>query len=185
MYLSFPNISRDDIKPVKCPSAPCQYFQKPKSVRPALGRRWQNLERIFYGSGDTTRKQNFEYRPLHWWRGTIRDGVRSGEMTTRAVTVARRIVCVQRTYACRVMYSDVGLCILGQRTSLSVRYSVSDRDSTGVRCRATVCQSTAWFAASDWRTNDVTVMTYEWRHCHATKIVPGSTVSASSTPSKR
>ena len=56
------------VKPVRCPSihtsVQCQQFLNPKSPRP-LGRcRW-NLACIYYGSADTTsRKRNFEFRPL-------------------------------------------------------------------------------------------------------------------------
>jgi len=62
------------VKPVETfvrPSVRCQHCQSPKAPRP-LGRRQWNLARMFNGSVvETSRKRNFEFRPLR----------RAGEMT--------------------------------------------------------------------------------------------------------
>jgi len=64
MYLLLSPLPKWLMKPVKCPSVRCQHIQNLKAPRP-LGRRRWNSACILYGSWDeTSRKRNFEFRPL-------------------------------------------------------------------------------------------------------------------------
>ena len=68
-----PSVRPSVVRPSVCPSVRpsfvrpsvwCQHFQNPNALRP-LGRRRWNVARVFYGCGDkTSRKENFEFRPL-------------------------------------------------------------------------------------------------------------------------
>ena len=82
----------------------CQHFQNPKAPR-SLGRSRWNSARIFCGSGNTTsRKRNFEFRPLRR-AGEMIDPERDDYFSSVRRLDVRALLCSSTV----ALYSHVGV----------------------------------------------------------------------------